>query len=169
MSNTSTADTGVLTDYPVHYQTHYDRAVWLIGEDGDEGMLAAGHDRRSYAALNALALSEENYRYAAALKLYEQAKQNPQVSAYGPPGRDLQPMRGRTVVATWALLHTRCGCTEAEHAQHETDDIDCITDVCTHAMLPPCTWDGNQHAFAWIAEWVPPGTPSALPVLRVTL
>jgi hypothetical protein len=109
--------------------------------------MAAGHDRRSYAALNAVARYEGGTR----------------------------PMLGvkYTVERAWETFVTTCGCTEEEHALHDTDPPegikagtpeaepydDCWAH-CEHPYLPPC-----NDTYAWSGVHVSEDAPGAVPVL----
>lgn len=126
---------------PTFEAVRYGRAVTVLGEDGDLGVLAVGHDRRALAAINAHARQTCGHRWA---------------GGYLPP----------IALRRWALIHETCGCTAEEHAEHNNravTDPDWDGCPCPHEGLAPCEPD----RFAWLADWVPADTPGAVAVTEV--
>jgi hypothetical protein len=139
------------TDTPTHFPTvdavRYGRAVIVLGEDGDHGVLAVGHDRRALAAISAHGREIAGPRWA---------------RGYRGPWVNVEPL----AVWRWALFQETCGCTPDQHTEHaRRADTDPGWDLCPcpHSGLPPCEPD----RFAWLAEWVPAGTPGAMACTEV--
>ena len=136
--------------FPTRDHSFYGRSVAQLGEDGD-AWLAAGHDRRSYAALNAMA------RYEAGTR----------------------PMLGMkySINRNWATFIEECGCTEDEHTLHgeeipedvDPDDPEASDaygecwDRCEYPQLPPC---GDECG--WMTNWCSEDRPGAVPVLYMS-
>lgn len=127
--------------YPSRYMTCGERAVWLLGEDGEAGLMIEGHGPGALAALDA-------YRQAAAA---ERCAAVPD---------DLAPRE------LWAVFAATCGCTDAEHDAHVDEWGDCHH-PCAHPGLPPCHPVDDVYGFEWGVTRVEPSTPGALPVTEV--
>lgn len=131
--------------FPTKDYTWYGRSAAHFGEDTD-GIIVAGHDRRSWAALRA------------ACRDYDSSVLEDMV-----PARD--------VSVHWATFSTGCGCTEEQHALHGTeppegedpdDDrhSDCYEHCATHG-LPPCS-----DQWGWVMHSTGQPTPGAVPILE---
>lgn len=145
----STTEIDLAAAFPRRDYVWYGRGVAQYGEG--EGFVVAGHDRRSWAALNAMVRDCD--------------------------GRGLWPgLRGK-VTARWTIFHETCGCTDEQHALHgapvpeELEDDEDAHDAyrdCYEACveirsgLPPCGDD-----YAWMTDHVKPGTPGAVPILEL--
>ena len=110
------------------------RAVWALGEEGDWGVMVEGHGPRAFAALNGYACE------------------------FGLDLTDEKPEE------KWVVIHTTCGCTEQQHADHEASGGRC---ECAYPNLPPCTDPDDCYAGAWYADPVEAGTPDAIPVVML--
>lgn len=136
-------------------RVHLGRCVWSLGEDGEEGYLAEGHDRRALAAINALGRTEHGPRWA--ITGGDDPDDGP-FDWYSRPS--LVPQR------LWVQIHTTCGCTPAQHGEHldtawaDPDWEDC---PCPYPGLPPC----DPDRAAWRYTHVPAGTPGAVTVTEV--
>lgn len=131
------------------------RWVWPLGEDGEdgeEGYLSEGHDRRALAAINALGRADHGPRWAAPTE----------------PAGPLSWLASPAPVAhrRWVLLHTTCGCSPDQHAEHlatDRQDPDWDGCPCPHWGLPPCEPD----RFTWRYTHATAGTPGAVAVTEV--
>lgn len=125
---------------------YYGRCAAWLGEDNDQAMVA-GHDLRSYAALNALLRFDDGN----------------------------QPMKGATddISARWATFEESCGCTEEQHARHETEPPEGVADdqidaagygdccgYCDDYGLPPCRDD-----YGWLTQFHDEPKVDSVPVL----
>ena len=131
------------------------RWVWPLGEDGELGYLAQGHDRRALAAINALGRADHGPRWAA----------TPDTDPADPLGwlTSPRPVPHRL----WVLIHTTCGCTPDQHTDHHDtgrEDPNWDGCPCPNWGLPPCEPD----RFAWRYTTVPADTPAAITVTEVT-
>lgn len=132
--------------FPTKDWSFYGRSAATLGEDGD-AWVAAGHDRRAYAALNAMARYEGGTR----------------------------PMFGLeyTITPRWATFIEDCGCTEDEHAKHngevpegvdedgpEAEAYGDCWEMCEYPQLPPC---GDEYG--WMTAWCDEDRPGAVPLL----
>ncbi|MBO0850014.1 MAG: hypothetical protein J2P20_11165 [Pseudonocardia sp.] len=112
-----------LAAYPAQpYTSHYGVSVWLLGEDGDQGWMIAGHGRRAYAALK------------------REARECAPLWGHSRAHRD-------GIERLWVLFHDRCGHTEAEHATHLAEDMDDCG--CDWDGLPPC--EPDRYAWRYVA------------------
>jgi hypothetical protein len=140
MAETATAPTAL---YPCRDEVFYGRGVWVLGEDGEWGVMVEGHGRRALAALLAQQRDVQGRYYFRPAEV-----------------RDAKP------VEKWVRFIEDCGCTEAEHAAHvaeaNEDGPDC-DNTCSHFGLPPCRSD----LYTWAWEDVQPDAAAALPVLEV--
>jgi len=138
--------------YPYPYATYYGRPVWVLGEDGDR-LMAAGHGRRSIAAVSALRREESK--------------------AFGcwP-----EPLMDGGCEAVWVTFSFTCGCTENDHiAGHQEHDAECQREaagcdcdwvcyrLCDRPGLPPCGAD--EPEYEWWCSKVTADTPGAVPVV----
>lgn len=131
----------VITDaYPTRDESFYGRAVWPMGEDGDEGLIVQGHGRRAIAAANAHGRDIGSILWSAHLAISVQER--------------------------WMVFYEDCGCTEDEHEQHAVYEdpgqpwFDCS---CERPGLRPC-----RDQYEWKVEWVDESTSGALPVTEVS-
>lgn len=126
----------------------YGVPTYELGEEGAE-VLAAGHGRRSYAAL-ARALRGDEAPY----NTWDRRS-------------DFRPSKGDgwTISVEWTLFVDDCGCSAADHARHVANDEDC-SEHCKRRGMAPCA---RYPEFAWYAEKCAESAPGALPVLRVSL
>jgi hypothetical protein len=127
------------------------RRVWPLGEDGEAGYLAEGHDHRALAAINALGRDDHGPRWATH------------------PAEPLDCLAGpaTTPHRRWVRIHTTCGCSTDQHAEHVTTERhapDWDGCPCRNWGLPPCEPD----RFAWLYTIVPAATPNAVAVTEVT-
>lgn len=120
--------------FPPADQLHYGVPVGYIGDDGD--VIAAGHGRRSHAAINATLRSDLGIDWT-----YNTDK------------------RGAVITPRWAVFSEECGCGKAEHGAHEIADK-CPNWKCHY--LPPCSPNGEAN---WTWEPVNKSAPGAVPVL----
>lgn len=103
----------------------------VAGYDEGAGCIVGGHDRRAYAAVNRMCREEGSF------------------------GRAVRVPTD----ARWVVLHTTCGCTSEQHAEH----VDCYDEYEEQRCgLPPC---GDEYA--WMPTTAGPSTPGAVPVLEV--
>lgn len=138
------------TPYPPSEHPDSPRPVWALGEpDEITSVMAAGHD-----AVSAYALRE--YR----TKLIDGIPED-------------RWWETADIEAAWVVIHTECGCTEAQHAAHRrlADLADANVDApcpegCTRPGLPPCMDPDDVYAVLWIAEDATTATPGALAVVR---
>lgn len=130
--------------FPTRDEVFYGRAVWLMGEDGDLGVMAEGHGRRALAAINAHERRGRSLPRWASLDGYDGATE------------------------TWVRLIESCGCTPEAHAEHvaaaEEDPVGGYIDCdCDHFGLPPC-----RDIYDWSSEPSAEGEPGAVPVTVAT-
>lgn len=140
---------------PAFEHVFYGRPVASYAEDF--GFIVAGHDRRSYAAVNRavkVAIAEYDGSHA---------------------GRN----RHVPIKVGWYVIHQTCGCTDAEHALHGAPIPEELEDATDEALdpyrdcyeacreersgLPPC---GDEYS--WMVEHATESTPGVVPVLEVT-
>lgn len=135
--------------YPPSEQSNSPRPVWAVGAcDEVTGVMAAGHDTVSASVLR-------EYR----------------TQLIGGFPDDLW-WETADIEPAWVLIHTECGCTEAQHIEHEQaaegedGDAPSCDSMCQHPGLPPCTEPGTDYSYAWTAEDATADTAGALPVTR---
>jgi hypothetical protein len=148
--------------YPRRQFVHDGRAVWPLGEDGDDGVLIEGHGPAACAALAAHQASIRNPEVDALLGRYAASMGGLGV---GPDAA----LAGATFAERWAVFYTTCGCTQAEHDAHEDTWGGC-DDRCANPdrpPLPPCTPQDSPYCWPWGFDRVDPATPGALPVTEV--
>jgi hypothetical protein len=149
--------------YPPRQFVHDGRAVWPLGEDGDDGVLIEGHGPAACAALAAHeASTRRNPEVDALLGRYAASMGG---LSFGPDAA----IAGANFTERWAVFYTTCGCTQAEHDTHEDTWGGC-DEHCANPdrpPLPPCTPQDSPYCWAWGFDWVAPATPGALPVTEV--
>jgi len=142
MTDIETYDTANIEadGYPGYARIFYDRGVWTIGEDGDQGLMVQGHGRRAMAAFNAYQRDLHGVGWDWSI-------------AYGT--RDI-----------WVLVATECGCTPELHATEHVDEHGFPTRDCGCEFwgLPPCT----KGMFMWAWREVDADTPGAVALTEVT-
>jgi hypothetical protein len=133
--------------YPEALETHYGWPVWQLGGEEIGGLMAAGHGRRSLAALSACRRST--------------------IREYGRYGEDWETAPAEAV---WVVFVFDCGCSKEEHAWHERllerENYGEHPCRCDRVGLPPCTEPGEEYSYEWVATTAAAETPGALPVVR---
>lgn len=132
---------------PSHDAMRYGRRVVVLGEEGDAGVMAEGHDRATLAAISAHGRRSFGPGWAP-----DRWPISPDRWIHRPVDTD----------RLWALFRTTCGCTDDQHAHHlAAPGVDACP--CPHPGLPPC-----DDRFGWLADPVTADTPGAVAVTQVT-
>jgi hypothetical protein len=126
---------------------HYGRRVVLLDEDGDDSVMAEGHDRTALAAINAHGRRRFGPRWA--------------LTEWPCPVPGSWGRRPMDITWLWVLFRETCGCTDDQHDRHLAA-VDVDPCPCRYPGLPPC-----EDRFAWAAVPVPTDTPGALAVTQV--
>lgn len=123
----------------------YDVDVVRYAGEPDYGVIVAGHGRRSYAAINSVIRKELG-------------RDEPLCNELGHELQTTMRELQKTITARWVVFVYTCGCTEAQHVEHD-DGVDC---PCEYYSLPPCS-DYNECLITYSSA----DTPDATPVLEV--